>query len=99
MARGSKKSYTSKQKRQAEHIEDSAKKRGRSTKTAERIASAPGSLDEALDALEMDHEYLLNGDVFTADVIHYWIKYKRDNEVDAIRVRPHPYEFCMYFDI
>jgi glutamine synthetase len=65
----------------------------------ERIASAPGSLDDALDALEMDHEYLLNGDVFTADVIHYWIKYKRDNEVDAIRVRPHPYEFCMYFDI
>ena len=39
------------------------------------------------------------GDVFTADVIHYWIKYKRENEVDAIRMRPHPYEFCMYFDI
>ncbi|MGA2501023.1 MAG: type I glutamate--ammonia ligase [Tepidisphaeraceae bacterium] len=65
----------------------------------EQMGSAPGSLEEALDALENDHEFLLAGDVFTADVIHYWIKYKRDNEVDALRVRPHPYEFCMYFDI
>jgi len=65
----------------------------------EKIGSAPADLEEALDALEEDHEYLLNGDVFTADVIHYWIKYKRENEVDALRVRPHPYEFCMYFDI
>ena len=64
-----------------------------------KINSAPGSLEEALNALENDHEFLLKGDVFTADVIHYWIKYKRDNEVDAIRTRPHPYEFCMYFDI
>jgi glutamine synthetase len=64
-----------------------------------KIRSAPGALDEALDELENDHEFLLNGDVFTADVIHYWIKYKRENEVDAIRTRPHPYEFCMYFDI
>jgi glutamine synthetase len=65
----------------------------------EKIGSAPGALDEALLELENDHEFLLNGDVFTADVIHYWIKYKRENEVDAIRMRPHPYEFCMYFDI
>ena len=65
----------------------------------EKIRSAPGSLDEALNALEEDHDFLLAGDVFTADVIHYWIKYKRDNEIDAIRTRPHPYEFCMYFDI
>jgi glutamine synthetase len=65
----------------------------------EKIGSAPGSLDEALDALENDHDFLLKEDVFTADVIHYWIKYKRENEVDAIRVRPHPFEFCMYFDI
>jgi glutamine synthetase len=65
----------------------------------EKISSAPGSLEEALTALEDDHEFLLKGDVFTADVIHYWIKYKRENEVDAIRQRPHPYEFCMYFDI
>jgi glutamine synthetase len=65
----------------------------------EMIGSAPGSLDEALDELENDHDFLLQGDVFTADVIHYWIKYKRENEVDALRLRPHPYEFCMYFDI
>jgi glutamine synthetase type I len=65
----------------------------------QKISSAPGNLEQALDALENDHEFLLNGDVFTADVIHYWIKYKRENEVDAIRTRPHPYEFCMYFDI
>jgi glutamine synthetase len=64
-----------------------------------KIGSAPGSLEEALDHLENDHDFLLKGDVFTADVIHYWIKYKRENEVDAIRMRPHPYEFCMYFDI
>ena len=65
----------------------------------EKIGSAPASLDEAQNELENDHDFLLEGDVFTADVIHYWIKYKRENEVDAIRIRPHPYEFCMYFDI
>jgi len=65
----------------------------------EKIGSAPASLEEALDELENDHDYLLKGNVFTADVIHYWIKYKRENEADAIRVRPHPFEFCMYFDI
>jgi glutamine synthetase len=65
----------------------------------EKVGSAPGSLEEALDALETDHDFLLQGDVFTPDVIHYWVKYKRENEVDAIRVRPHPFEFCMYFDI
>src|SRR6476620_9343535 len=65
----------------------------------EKIRSAPGGLEEALNELENDHDFLLQGDVFTADVIHYWIKYKRENEVDAIRMRPHPYEFCMYFDI
>jgi glutamine synthetase len=65
----------------------------------EKIGSAPSSLEEACNALENDHEFLLKGDVFTADVIHYWIKYKRENEVDALRQRPHPFEFCMYFDI
>jgi glutamine synthetase len=65
----------------------------------ENISSAPDSLEAALTALEDDHDFLLKGDVFTADVIHYWVKYKRENEVDAIRQRPHPYEFCMYFDI
>lgn len=63
------------------------------------LGSTPGSLVEACQELEKDHAFLLKGDVFTADVIRYWIKYKRENEVDAIRVRPHPYEFCMYFDI
>ncbi len=65
----------------------------------EKIRSAPTSLEESLSALENDHDFLLAGDVFTADVIHYWIKYKRENEVEAIRTRPHPFEFCMYFDI
>lgn len=65
----------------------------------ESIDSAPVDLDHALTALEEDHEYLLAGGVFTDDVIHYWIKYKRENEVNALRLRPHPYEFCMYFDM
>jgi glutamine synthetase len=65
----------------------------------EKIGSAPASLEEACDELEKDHDYLLKDNVFTADVIHYWIKYKRENEADAIRIRPHPFEFCMYFDI
>ena len=66
---------------------------------AAAIGAVPNSLEEALAELEKDHDYLLEGNVFTPDVIHYWIKYKRENEVDAIRTRPHPYEFCMYFDI
>jgi glutamine synthetase len=70
-----------------------------STAEYAKIGSAPASLEEALDELENDHDFLLEGDVFTADVIHYWIMYKRENECDAIRMRPHPYEFCMYFDI
>jgi glutamine synthetase len=64
-----------------------------------KVPKAPGSLDEALDNLEKDHEYLLQGDVFTPDVISTWIWYKREKEVDAIRLRPHPYEFALYFDI
>lgn len=63
------------------------------------IDTTPGSLDESLSALEQDHEFLLRGDVFTQDVIDTWIEYKRENEVDALRLRPHPYEFCMYYDI
>ena len=66
---------------------------------AEGRAEDAGSLDEALDGLEKDHEFLLKGDVFTEDVIDTWIEYKRENEVDAIRLRPHPYEFALYFDI
>ena len=53
----------------------------------------------ALASLERDHEFLLRGDVFTSDVISTWISYKRENEVNALRLRPHPYEFCMYYDI
>ena len=58
----------------------------------------PGSLEEALTALAADHDYLLRGDVFTADVIETWIAHKRVHELEPLRRRPHPYEFCMYFD-
>ena len=57
----------------------------------------PGSLEESLDALERDHAYLLKGDVFTKDVIEVWLEYKRQ-EIDKVRLRPHPYEFYLYFD-
>ena len=66
---------------------------------AKLIKKVPGSLDAALAALEADHDYLLKGDVFTEDVIEEWISYKTKNEVDAVRLRPHPYEFALYFDI
>ena len=59
----------------------------------------PSSLDEALDALEADHDFLKAGGVFTDDLIETWIEYKRINEVDAIRLRPHPWEFMLYYDI
>lgn len=65
---------------------------------AEGIPTTPGSLAKALAALEADHEFLLRGDVFTEDVIHSWIRYKTENEVNELRLRPHPYEFCLYFD-
>ena len=64
-----------------------------------KVPKTPGALDEALGCLERDHEFLLQGDVFTSDVISTWIWYKREKEVDAIRLRPHPYEFALYFDI
>jgi glutamine synthetase len=63
------------------------------------IPSTPGSLEEALNALEADHDFLLKGDVFTPDVVSTWVEYKRANEVDALRLRPHPYEFALYYDI
>ena len=59
----------------------------------------PGSLDESLRALERDHEFLLKGDVFTQEVVDTWIGYKRKHEVDPLRMRPHPYEFALYYDI
>jgi glutamine synthetase len=64
-----------------------------------KIKTVPGSLEEALDALEKDHDYLLRGDVFTKDVIEIWLQYKREVEIDAMRLRPHPHEFYLYFDI
>ncbi|MDX1973658.1 MAG: type I glutamate--ammonia ligase [Candidatus Sumerlaeia bacterium] len=65
---------------------------------AKTVPKAPYSLDEALSALEEDHEFLLKGGVFTEDIIQNHIEYKLKNEVDAIRLRPHPYEFMMYYD-
>ncbi len=58
----------------------------------------PGSLDEALRALEEDHHFLTHGGVFTDDLVRTWIDYKRDNEIDPLRLRPHPHEFSLYFD-
>ncbi len=63
------------------------------------VPSVPGSLDAALTALENDHEFLLKGDVFTQDAVDTWISYKRKREVDPVRLRPHPYEFVLYYDI
>lgn len=64
-----------------------------------KIASTPATLEEALDALERDHQFLVRGDVFTKDVIETYINYKRTHEVDEIRLRPHPYEFLLYYDV
>jgi glutamine synthetase len=63
------------------------------------LKTVPSSLEQALNALEKDHKYLLKGDVFTKDVIDVWLDYKRTKEVDELRLRPHPYEFNLYFDI
>jgi len=62
------------------------------------VPHMPGSLDEALEALERDHEFLLRGDVFTRDIISTWIDYKREREIDPVRLRPVPYEFFLYYD-
>ena len=63
------------------------------------IPSAPGSLDEALDALKADQEFLLKGDVFTQDAIDMWVDYKTENEINEVKLRPHPHEFYLYYDI
>jgi len=63
------------------------------------VAQVPGSLEKVLDSLEADHEYLLDGGVFTPDLIETWVTWKRENEVDPIRLRPHPHEFELYYDI
>ncbi len=64
-----------------------------------KVPSTPGSLDQALANLAQDYEFLLKGDVFSEEVIQTWISYKRVKEVDELRLRPHPYEFYLYFDI
>lgn len=64
-----------------------------------RMRPIPQSLEEALGALERDHEFLLAGEVFTQDVVTTWIDYKLKREVEEIRMRPHPFEFCMYYDL
>ncbi|MGH9199250.1 MAG: type I glutamate--ammonia ligase, partial [Acidimicrobiia bacterium] len=66
---------------------------------AARIPVVPGSLDAALNALEEDHDFLLEGGVFTPDLIETWIEFKRKREIDAVNLRPHPWEFYMYYDI
>jgi glutamine synthetase len=64
-----------------------------------KVPTAPGSLDEALAALAKDNAFLLKGDVFTQDALDMWIEYKTANEVNPVRLRPHPHEFFLYFDI
>lgn len=66
---------------------------------ANGVPSTPGSLEDALKALEADHAFLLKGDVFTEDVIQTWIEYKMEKEVKPLQLRPHPYEFALYYDI
>src|SRR5436305_3373000 len=63
------------------------------------VPSLPGSLDESLKELENDHEFLLKGDVFSQRMIDRWIEYKRDREIQILRLRPHPLEFSMYYDV
>jgi len=63
------------------------------------IPSAPGSLDEAIEALRADHDFMLKGDVFTQDVIDMWIEYKTEKEINQVKLRPHPHEFYLYYDI
>ena len=63
------------------------------------IPTMPGSLAESLDELDRDRDFLVKGDVFTDDTVDNWIEYKLENEVDPVRIRPHPHEFELYFDI
>jgi glutamine synthetase len=63
------------------------------------VPSVPGSLEDALLALERDHDFLMKGDVFTKDTLDTWLYFKRHREIDEVRLRPHPYEFALYFDV
>jgi glutamine synthetase len=67
-------------------------------KELENVPKAPGSLSVALEALQQDHDFLLRGDVFTEDVISTWITLKQEKEIAPMRLRPHPFEFCLYYD-
>ena len=71
---------------------------GLSPEELSKVPSACGSLEEALNALKADHEFLMKGDVFTQDVIDTWIAYKKKAELEPIRLRPVPYEFALYYD-
>jgi glutamine synthetase len=64
-----------------------------------KIGQVPASLEEALDALEADNDFLKAGGVFTDDLIETWVDYKRTSEIDPVRLRPHPWEFQLYYDI
>ena len=66
---------------------------------AAHVPQVPGSLEEALVALENDHQFLLEGDVFTEELIHTWITLKREHEIAPMALRPHPYEFELYYGI
>ena len=66
---------------------------------AAAIPQVPGSLDVVLDTLETDHAFLTEGGVFTDDLIETWLDYKRTVELDALRLRPHPHEFELYYDV
>jgi len=66
---------------------------------AAKVPTTPGSLDESLNALEANHDFLLQGGVFSEDLIEAWISYKREEEVNPMRLRPHPYEFSLYYDV
>jgi glutamine synthetase len=62
------------------------------------VPKTPASLEAALEHLEQDRDFLLRGDVFTEDVLATWIRFKREQEIEPMRLRPHPYEFCLYYD-
>jgi glutamine synthetase len=63
------------------------------------VQQVPGSLPEVLDSLQADHDYLLEGGVFTPDLIETWVEWKNENEIDPVRLRPTPHEFAMYYDV
>ena len=64
-----------------------------------RVKNTPGSLAEVLDALQKDSEFLLKGEVFTQDLLDTWVEYKREKELKPVALRPHPYEFFLYYDV